>query len=154
MGKAAKVLLAYYIFLALISLLFSVLGLKPYYFDYAGGTTEFNPIWIPTIIGGMIALKLTLPLRSFKLFVVVYVILWILRFLLLYAGNKLGVVEIFHRPYHFDKIFSTYYKNVSRLDTHLPFVLYWFANYLFTIVMKQQEKKEENTVPEKQINND
>ncbi len=149
MGKAAKVLLAYYIFLALVSLLFSLLNLKPIYFDYAGGGTEFNPIWVPTIIGGLIALKLTLPPRSFKLFVIVYTILWILRFILLYIGNKLGVVVLFDHPYHFEKIFYTYYKNVSRLDTHLPFVLYWFANYLFTIVIKQQqEKKEEDNTTE------
>ena len=100
-------------------------------------------MWIPTMIGGMIALKLTIPARSFKLFVIVYIVLWILRFTLLYVGNKLGEVIIFNRPFQFNLIFYNYYRNVSRLDTHLPFVLYWFINYLFTIVVKQQEKEEE-----------
>ena len=143
MSKAGKVLLAYYIFLGLTSLVFSLLKWKSIYFDYAGHPTEFNPIWIPTIIGGMVALKLTIPPRSFKLFVVVYIALWILRFTLLYIGNKLVETPVFGRVYHFNLIFYNYYKNVSRLDTHLPFVLYWFINYLFTMVVKQQEKKEE-----------
>ena len=143
MSRAAKVLLSYYIFLGLISLVFSMLKLHTIKFEYGGGLTDFNPIWIPTIIGGLIALKLTLPPRSFKLFCIVYTILWILRFILLYIGNRMGEVVIFGRLFHFEKIFVTYYRNVSRLDTHLPFVLYWFANYLFTIVLKQQEKKEE-----------
>ncbi len=143
MSKAAKVLLAYYIFLGVTSLIFSLLKIHKIYFDYGGRPTEFNPIWIPTIIGGLVALKLTLPPRSFKLFVIVYIILWILRFTLLYVGNTMGEMKLFGRPYRFDLIFYNYYKNVSRLDTHLPFVLYWFINYLFTKVVKQQETKEE-----------
>ena len=140
--KPLKVLLIYYIFLGAVSLLFSLLKLHSIHFNYGGKLTEFNPIWIPTIIGGIIALKLTIPLRSFKLFVIVYIILWILRFTLLYIGNKLGEVTILNRTYHFELIFYNYYKNVSRLDTHLPFVLYWFINYLFTIVVKQQQEEE------------
>jgi len=145
MSKAGKILLVYYIFLGLASLVFSMLGWKSITFDFGGHPVEFSPIGIPTIIGGMIALKLTIPLRSFKLFVIVYIILWVLWFTLLYIGNTVGEVNLFGRPYRFDKIFYNYYKNVSRLDTHLPFVLYWFINYLFTIVIKQQEKKEETT---------
>ena len=143
MSKAAKVLIVYYIYLGLTSLVFSLLKIHSFFFDYGGNLTEFNPMWIPTMIGGMIALKLTIPARSFKLFVIVYIVLWILRFTLLYIGNKLGEVIIFNRPFQFNLIFYNYYRNVSRLDTHLPFVLYWFINYLFTIVVKQQEKEEE-----------
>lgn len=148
MGKAAKVLLAYYIFLGLSSLVFSLLKLKSTYFVYGGQEMEFNPMWIPTIIGGLIALKLTIPPRSFRLFVIVYFFLWILRYTLLYIGAKIGEVTLFHRSYNFKLIFYNYYKNVSRLDTHLPFVLYWFINYLFTMVVKQQEKKEDSPTEE------
>lgn len=144
MGKAAKVLLVYYIFLGASSLIFSLLRIESVYVNYAGRPMELNPMWIPIIIGGMIALKITIPPRSFRLFVLVYCLLWFLRFALLYAGNKLGQVTIFNRPYRFDLIFYNYYKSVSPLDTHLPFVLYWFINYLFTMVIKQQNKKEED----------
>ncbi len=145
--KAAKVLIVYYIFLGLSSLVFSLLNIHNYYIDYAGHPTELNPMWIPTIIGGLISLKLTIPPRSFKLFVIVYIILWILRFTMLYVGNKVGEVSIFNRPYRFDLIVYNYYKNVSRLDTHLPFVLYWFINYLFTIVSKSEAEKTEEEKP-------
>jgi hypothetical protein len=142
MSKAAKVLLAYYIFLGVTSLIFSMLKIHKTYFDYGGKPTEFNPMWVPTIIGGLICLSLTVPLRSFKLFVVVYIILWILRWILLYIGNRMGETTVAGKNYHFELIFYNYYRNVSRLDTHLPFVLYWFINYLFTKVVKQQETKE------------
>ena len=140
MSKAAKVLLVYYLFLGLSSLVFSLLKIHSV---NGGNPSEFNPMWIPTIIGGLVALKLTIPSRSFRLFVIVYVILWIFRFTLLYIGSRVGEVTIFNRPYRIDLIFYNYYKNVSRLDTHLPFVLYWFINYLFTIVVKQKENEEQ-----------
>lgn len=142
-SKPLRVLFCYYIFLGTFAVLFAVFKIHSFKFSYGGGLTEFNPIWVPTIIGGLVALKLTLPPRSFKLFVIVYTILWILRFTLLYIANRVGEVTISNRVYHFDLIIYNYYRNVSRLDTHLPFVLYWFINYLFTIVVKQQEKKTE-----------
>lgn len=143
MGKAAKVLLVYYIFLGISSLVFSLLKIHSVHVNFANHPTELNPMWIPIIIGGMIALKVTIPARSFRLFVIVYCLLWFLRFALLYLGNKVGEVHIFGRPYRLDLIFYNYYRSVSPLDTHLPFVLYWFINYLFTMVLKQQDKKEE-----------
>jgi hypothetical protein len=143
MGKAAKVLLVYYIFLGASSLTFSLLKIRSLYVNFAGHPTELIPMWIPIIIGGMIALKVTIPPRSFRLFVIVYCLLWFLRFALLYIGNTLGEATIFNRPYRLDLIFMNYYRSVSPLDTHLPFVLYWFINYLFTIVIKQHDKKEE-----------
>lgn len=147
--KAAKVLIVYYIFLGLSSLIFSLLHIHSYYVPFAGQLTELNPMWIPTITGGIIALKLTLPPRSFKLFIIMYSILWILRFTMLYAGNKLGPVELFHHTYRLDMIVQNYYRTVSRLDTHLPFVLYWFINYLFTVATASGEEKEngEETKP-------
>jgi hypothetical protein len=143
--KAAKVLLAYYLFLGLSSLLFSILHIHTHYLNYSGYKIELNPMWIPTIVGGIIALRLTLPIRSFKFFVIMYSFLWVVRFTMLYAGYKLGAVYIFHHTYRFDIIVSNYYKTVSRLDTHLPFVLYWFINYLYTIATRTDEEKKEAT---------
>lgn len=143
-SKPLRVLMLYYVFLGTCAVIFALLKWNhSLWFPYGGRQTEFNPIWIPTIIGGMVALRLTVPPRSFKLFVIVYSCLWILRFCLLYFANQIGEITVMHRSYRFDLIIYNYYKNVSRLDTHLPFVMYWFINYLFTIVIKQQEKKEE-----------
>lgn len=143
-SKPLRVLMLYYVFLGTCAVIFALLKWNhSLWFPYGGRQTEFNPIWIPTIIGGMVALRLTVPPRSFKLFVIVYCCLWILRLCLLYFANQIGEITVMHRSYRFDLIIYNYYKNVSRLDTHLPFVMYWFINYLFTIVIKQQEKKEE-----------
>lgn len=140
--KAAKVLIVYYIFLGLSSLIFSLLHIHSYYVPFAGHSTELNPMWIPTITGGIIALKLTVPPRSFNLFIIMYSLLWILKYVMLYAGSKIGQVHLFNRSYRLDIIVQNYYRTVSRLDTHLPFVLYWFINYLFTVATASGEEKE------------
>lgn len=141
-SKPLRVLMLYYLFLGTCAVIFAFLKWNhSIWFPYGGGLTEFNPLWIPTIIGGLVALRITLPSRSFKLFVIVYATLWILRFTLLYFANQIGEIQVSNRTYRFDLIIYNYYKNVSRLDTHLPFVMYWFINYLFTIVLKQQEGK-------------
>lgn len=142
-SKPLRVLMVYYVFLGTSAVIFALLKIHSFWFEYGGRQTEFNPIWIPTIIGGLVALKFTLPPRSFRLFVIVYTILWILRFTFLYFANQIGELTILNRTYRFDLIIYNYYRNVSRLDTHLPFVMYWFINYLFTTVLKQQEKKAE-----------
>ena len=142
MSKPAKVLLAYYLLLGISSLIFSWLNIHSFYYHYAGFKMELSPILIPTIIGGIIALHLTVPPRSLKIFLIVYFSLWAFRFLLLFAANRIGEAHIFNRVYRFDLIVGNYYRTVSRLDTHLPFVLFWFINYLFTVVLKPVENKE------------
>ncbi|MBL0356306.1 MAG: hypothetical protein IPP72_05200 [Chitinophagaceae bacterium] len=143
MSKAAKVLICYYLLLGICSLIFSWLNIHSYFYLYAGQKMELNPILIPTIIGGIIALKLTVPPRSLKVFLIVYIGLWVLRLILMYAANKIGEAYVFNRVYRFDLIVASYYKTVSRLDTHLPFVLFWFINYLFTVVLKPAETDRE-----------
>lgn len=142
-NKAAKVLLGYYLFMGGCSLIFSWLHIYNYPFVYAGQKVEFEPILIPTIVGGFAALWLTVPLRSLKIFLLIYVCLWVLRITLLYAANTIKDVTIFHRLYRIDLIVNNYYKTVSRLDTHLPFVLFWFVNYLFATVLKQPAEQPE-----------
>ncbi len=143
-SKPLRVLMIYYIFLGTSAIILALFKLNhSFWFPYGGRLTEFNPMWVPTIIGGIVALRLTVPPRSFRLFIIVYIILWMLRFTLLYFANQIGEINFMHRTYRFDLIIYNYYKNVSRLDTHLPFVMYWFINYLFTMVIKQQESKTE-----------
>jgi len=138
--KPAKVLLFYYLFLGASSLLFSWLNIHPFNYLYAGKWMEFNPIIIPTIIGGIISLGLTIPRRSLKIFLIVYTFLWVFRFVVLYVANRIGEAFIFHRVYHIDLIVGNYYKTVSRLDTHLPFVIYWFINYIYTSLYSKKEQ--------------
>jgi hypothetical protein len=94
--------------------------------------TVISPMMAATVIGGIIALKYTVPLKSFYLFLLVYTCLWIFRFCMLYLANHIGVVTIAHRVFHFDLIIPSYYENVSRIGTPLPFIVFWFINYLFT----------------------
>ena len=148
--KPAKVLLFYYLFLGASSLLFSWLHIHPVQYLYAGKWMEFNPIIIPTIIGGVISLGLTIPRRSFKIFLIVYTFLWVFRFVVLYIANRIGEVYIIHRVYHIDLIVGNYYKTVSRLDTHLPFVIYWFINYIYTSLYANKKGGETETAAKKE----
>ncbi len=147
--KPAKVLLFYYLFLGASSLLFSWLNIHPFTYLYAGRPMEFNPIIIPTIIGGIISLGLTIPTRSLRIFLIVYTFLWVFRFVVLYIANHIGEAYIFHRVYRVDLIVGNYYKTVSRLDTHLPFVIYWFINYIYTTLQKKKPASEAGEQPEK-----
>ena len=149
MRKAIKPFIYYYLALGLFSLLFSLLKIGSYVYYYAGIKMELDPILIPTIIGGIIVLKYTVSSYSFKVFIIGYISLWILRIVLMYVAEQIGETTLFGRTYRFDLIIGSYYKTVSRLDTHLPFVLYWFITYLFTMVIapdvkKDNENKEEN----------
>ncbi len=133
MKKAVKVLFIYLLALLACSLLFNWLGIKSNFLNLAKGgmDIEVSTMLIPTIIGGIVALKFTIPARSLKFFLVAYFSLWVLRLGIIYIANQLGEIHLFNRAYRFDLIIANYYKTVSRLDTPLPFVLYWFINYLF-----------------------
>ncbi len=132
MNKAAKVLLVYILALLVCSLILSWFNLNTYYFNFAGQQIALSPIMVPTIIGGIIALRFTIPPASLKIFLIVYFSLWVLRYLVLYIASQLGEVHLFNKVFRFDIIIGSYYKTVSRLETPLPFVIYWFINFLFT----------------------
>lgn len=151
MRKAVKVLVVYLLGLSACSLIFSWLKISTNLFNYTGQGLEMevSTMLIPTIIGGLIALKITLPPRSFKIFLIVYFSLWVIRILLIYIAREVGEVTLFNKTYHFDLIIYNYYQTVSRLQTPLPFIIYWFINYLFTKVIKSgAEVKEGETEQE------
>ena len=143
MRKAVKPFIYYYLVLGLFSLFFSLFKISSYPYYYAGIKMEFDPMMIPTIIGGIIVLKYTVSPYSLKIFVIVYAGLWALRLLMMYIATRIGEATVFGRTYRFDIIIGSYYKTVSRLDTHLPFVLFWFITYLFTMVLMPSEEKAE-----------
>jgi hypothetical protein len=63
----------------------------------------------------------------------------VIRITLLIIAAQIGLVSIMGRNFRFDLIIFNYYENVSRIATPLPFILYWFINYLLF------DKKQEDT---------
>ena len=143
MKKAAKVLIIYLLSLLVCSLLFSWMDIRSAYLPMSEFRTVLSPMMAATVIGGIIALKYTVPPKSLYIFLLVYIFLWILRFCMLYLANYIGEATILNRTFRFDLIIPNYYENVSRIGTPLPFIIFWFINYLFTshfTVTNQKDK--------------
>jgi hypothetical protein len=141
MKKAIKVFSIYLLVLLLCSLLFAWLNINSDKLDVQlavlGG---IQPILIPTIIGGLIALKLTVPPKVFKTFILVYAGLWLLRIILLNIADRIGAVQLFNKTYRFDIIIRSYYQTISRLETPLPFIIFWFIYYFYSILQNKEVK--------------
>ena len=143
MTKAAKVLVIYLLSLLVCSLIFSWLNIRSSYLPMSEFRTVLSPMMAATVIGGIIALKYTVPPKSLYIFLLVYIFLWILRFCMFYLANYIGEATVFNRSFRFDLIIPNYYDNVSRIGTPLPFIIFWFINYLFTshfTVTNQKDK--------------
>jgi hypothetical protein len=132
MKKAYRVLVIYLAALLLVSLIFSWLGLSNYVIPLLQKKILLTPMILVAIIGGILALWATVPTNSFKLFLMVYLSLWSIRLLLTSLGNHIGQTAFLNKQINVDFIISNYYGAVSRLDTPLPFIIYWFINYFFT----------------------
>ena len=144
MKKAAKVLTVYLLFLLVFSFTLSWMGLTDSFLN-VGRIKAFSPMMLATIVGGIISLYYTVTPKALKIFLIVYGCLWVIRIGMLYLANQIGIVTIGQRVFHFEIIIPNYYENVSRVGTPLPFVIFWFINYLFN--------KNQNTVSaEKDIN--
>ena len=130
MKKAAKVLTVYLLFLLVFSFILSWLGLTDSFLN-VGRIKVFSPMMLATIVGGIISLYYTVTPKALKIFLIVYGCLWVIRTGMLYVANQIGIVTIGQRVFHFEIIIPNYYENVSRVGTPLPFVIFWFINYLF-----------------------
>ena len=130
MKKAAKVLTVYLLFLLIFSFILSWLGLTDSFLN-VGRIKAFSPMMLATIVGGIISLYYTVTPKALKIFLIVYGCLWVIRIGMLYLANQIGIVTIGQRVFHFNIIIPIYYENVSRVGTPLPFVIFWFINYLF-----------------------
>lgn len=130
MKKAAKVLTVYLLFLLVFSFILSWLGLTDSFLN-VGRIKAFSPMMLATIVGGIISLYYTVTPKALKIFLIVYGCLWVIRIGMLYLANQIGIVTIGQRVFHFNIIIPIYYENVSRVGTPLPFVIFWFINYLF-----------------------
>jgi len=142
MKRAANVLVIYLLSLLIFSLIFSWLGIRSTYLPMSELKTVLSPMMAVTVIGGFISLKYTVSPKSLYIFLVVYIFLWIFRFFMLYLANQIGEATIFSRTFRFDLIIPNYYENVSRISTPLPFILFWFINYLFTNQLSNTTDKE------------
>lgn len=140
MKKAAIVLTVYLLSLLIFSLIQNYLKENDAFLT-DGRIKALSPMMLVTIIGGIISLYITLPKSSFKIFIVVYSCLWVVRILMLSLADRIGEVMIFGRPFRFDLIIPNYYENVSRLGTPLPFIIFWFINYLFFTKLSAEKKK-------------
>lgn len=130
MKKAAIVLTVYLLFLLVFSFILSWLNLTDSFLN-VGRIKAFSPMMLATIVGGIVSLYYTVTPKALKIFLIVYVCLWIIRIGMLYLANQIGIVTIGQRVFHFEIIIPNYYENVSRIGTPLPFVIFWFINYLF-----------------------
>ena len=130
MKKAAIVLTVYLLFLLVFSFILSWLNLTDSFLN-VGRIKVFSPMMLATIVGGIVSLYYTVTPKALKIFLIVYVCLWIIRIGMLYLANQIGIVTIGQRVFHFEIIIPNYYENVSRIGTPLPFVIFWFINYLF-----------------------
>lgn len=148
MKRGIKIFVIY-----IFSLLFCSVVLGKLHINSDRWTTQntlFNlqPILIPTMIGGLIALKLTVPSKAFKAFIIIYVALWIFRIVLLTVADKIGETEIAGRVFRFDLIIRNYYKTASRLETPLPFIIFWFIYHFYTMILNKGSDTSKNTVEE------
>lgn len=139
MKKAVKVFIAYAIFLLLCSFILAKLNINSDLRESQNTMFHFQPIMFPTVIGGLIALWLTVPPKIFKGFILAYLGLWAFRILILYIASKIGEVHFINRVYKFNLIVKNYYKTASRLDTPLPFIIFWFIYYFYTKINTSKE---------------
>ena len=130
MKKATKVLTVYLLFLLVFSFILSWLNLTDSFLN-VGRIKAFSPMMLATIVGGIVSLYYTVSPKALKIFLIVYGCLWVIRIGMLYLANQIGIVIIGQRVFHFEIIIPNYYENVSRIGTPLPFVIFWFINYLF-----------------------
>jgi hypothetical protein len=140
MGKATKISIIYLASLLVFSIIFSALNFYKIFIPFFGGNTiELRPMMLVTVIGGIVALKLTVSARALKIFLLIYSCLWLIRYLVLYIALHTGEINIFGRIFHLDLIVPGYYRTVSRLETPLPFVTFWLINRLFVQNKKFQD---------------
>lgn len=130
MKRAAKVLSIYLLFLLVFSFILSWWGLTDSFLN-VGKIKAFSPMMLATIVGGIISLYYTVSPKALKIFLIVYGCLWVIRIGMLYLAERIGIVTIGQRVFHFEIIIPNYYENVSRIGTPLPFIIFWFLNHIF-----------------------
>ena len=141
MIRPIKIFLIYLLSIIVFYLILNWLKLLSFTIPIGSYKIEVSSMMLVTVIGGIISLKLTISRRALIVFLIIYGILWLFRTILLSIGDSLGEVNILGRIFHFDLIIPNYYHTVSKLQTPLPFVIFWFINYLFSAGRKIKEQQ-------------
>lgn len=131
MKKPLPVLLIYLTCLLFFYLVLWWLGIADWKYLIAG-KLPLTAFFIVAAVGAIIALKFTVSVASFRLFLYVYGALWALRLLILYIGTKMGPIHLGNKAFDIPAILTNYFTFVFRLDTPLPFMFFWLIDYLFT----------------------
>jgi len=133
MKKPAIVFILYLTFLLVIRLLLNRWQVTSIFLPYSQGRlqAEFNSMLPFTILGGLLALYVLVNAKAFKLFVLIYLILWGIRIFIYVIGNRYPEVTIAERNFHLNLIADNYYNAISRLETPFPFIIYWMLLYVF-----------------------
>jgi hypothetical protein len=145
MIRPIKIFLFYLLSIIFFYLILNWLKLLFFSIPIGGYTIEVSSMMLITVIGGIISLSLTISRRALTVFLIIYGLLWLFRTILLSIGSSLGEVKLLGRVFHFDLIIPNYYHTVSKLQTPLPFVIFWFINYLFSTGKKIKQQREETT---------
>jgi len=136
MKRASIVLICYLLSLLVFSLFFSWLGVKEFKPNPSTLKTLQHPMMLVTIITGLIALRFAVTARSFKIFLIVYVCLWLLRIPVNFTNNQIAENLAWYKKYGVNRFTFKYYDSVTRICTPLPFIIYWFIMYFFDIVTR------------------
>jgi hypothetical protein len=138
MKKAFPVLLIYLACLLVFYFLFRWLEIADWEYLIAD-KIPLTALFIVAAIGGIIALRFTVSPASFRIFLIVYSALWMLRLLFLYLGTTMMPVHLGSKAFDIPAILTNYFTFVFRLDTPLPFMFFWLIDYLFVKQKKNIE---------------
>lgn len=148
MSSAIKIFMIYLLSLIACSLLLSAIKYYGFYWYLFDIRFEFRIMTWVTLIGGIVALNQLVSKKALKIFLIIYFSLWLLRFLILYLSDVVGVVHFGGRAFHLNHIAPSYYRTVSRIETPLPFIIYWLVLYLlnrFNLGASQGNEEIDNT---------
>ena len=130
MKKVFSVLLVYLCFLLVFYFIFKWLHIANWEYTIAD-KIPITALFIVATIGGIFALKFAVSPASFRIFLIVYSALWVLRLLILYWGTKMGAIQLGNKAFDIPSILTNYFTVVFRLDTPLPFMFFLLIDYLF-----------------------
>ena len=92
---------------------------------------EVNAMLPFTILRRLISLYCILPKKFFKLFVFIYSGLWLCRIVLFLFSYQFGEVTLANKTFHLDLIINNYFLTISRLETPLPFIIFWLFYFVY-----------------------
>lgn len=133
MKRPVLIFLIYLFFLVIMRLLLNKFEVSAMLLPVSKGKlqSEFNAMLPFTIIGGLISLFLILSRKSFKLFLLIYSALWLFRIALFLFPYQLGEVTLANKTFHLDLIITNYFLTISRLETPLPFIIFWLFYFVY-----------------------